>query len=160
MALGKNPWAANAAPARRLAPLLGVDMLCLLEPVLFDHEAETAGSLFRPLYSLCTHRGAAYPEEPGEAPSSKAPSWKSSPGCDLDIPADIDASHVADSHQHTYVLRSQPHRIVGALVVALQEQHAQAAATTQVLRDAIPRIVPEDQHGARERAPARRLPGR
>ena len=52
-----------------MVPLLGVAMLCLLEPVLFDHEAETAGSIFRPFPRLRTHRGAAYPEEPGEAPS-------------------------------------------------------------------------------------------
>ena len=84
---------------------------------------ETTGSLFRPLYSLCKHRGAAYPEEPGEAPSrGKAPSWKSSPGCDLDYRSGIDAGEVANAHQHTYVLRSQPHRRVGALVDAIQEQ--------------------------------------
>ncbi len=67
------------------------------------------------------------------------------------------ACYAANSQQ-THVLRSQPHRIVSARGDALQEH--QTTATTQVLRDAIPRIVPEDQHGARERAPARRLRGR
>ena len=82
----------------------------------------TTGSLFRPLCRLCTHRGAAYPEEPGPHREGKAPSWKSSPGCDLDSRCGIDAGEVANAHQHTYVLRSQPHRRVGALVDAIQEQ--------------------------------------
>ena len=104
------------------APLLGVE-LCLLEPVLFDHEAETAGSLFRPLYSLCTHRGAAYPEEPGEAPSrgKRAQLGSRLRGCDLDVRG-IDACAVANAHEHTHILRPQPHRRVGALVVALPKQ--------------------------------------
>ena len=51
---------------------------------------------------------------------SKAPSWKSSPGCDLDSRSGIDAGEVANAH--TYVLRSQPHRRVSALVDAIQEQ--------------------------------------
>ena len=94
---------------------------------------ETTGSLFRPLYSLCKHRGAAYPEEPGEAPSrGKAPSWKSSPGCDLDYRSGIDAGEVANAHQHTYVLRSQPHRRVGALVDAIQEQQPPDCSSQRV----------------------------
>ena len=68
MALGKDLLrSGKELRIDAMAPLWS--MLCLMEPVLFDKEAETAGSLFRPLYSLCTHRGAAYPEEPGEAPS-------------------------------------------------------------------------------------------
>ena len=41
-------------------------------------------------------------------------------GCDLDSRSGIDAGEVANPH--TYVLRSQPHRRVGALVDAIQEQ--------------------------------------
>ena len=55
MALRKNPWASESR--RRLDAMApcGVHALRLLEPVLFDHEAEAAGGIFRLFPRLRTH---------------------------------------------------------------------------------------------------------
>ena len=122
MALGKDLLRSGKELRIDAMAPLGA-MLCLMEPVLFDHEARPQEVSFDP-YTVSAHiagqpiqRNLARPHR-----DSKAPSWKSSPGCDLDSRSGIDAGEVANAHQHTYVLRSKPHRRVGALVDAIQEQ--------------------------------------
>ena len=118
MALGKNPWAANAAPARRYgaAPWSRCSACwnpsCLItkrrpQEVSFDPSLVSAPIAGQPI-----QRNLARPHREGK-------------GYILEVVSaavnSTDARYAANAQQ-THVLRSQPRRILGALVDAIQEQ--------------------------------------
>ena len=94
-----------------------------VKPVPFVHDGNHRKSLSTLIPSLHTSRGSLS-RGTWRGPIEKARLHLGSRlrGCDLDSRSGIDAGEVANAHQHTYVLRSQPHRRVGALVDAIQEQ--------------------------------------
>ena len=98
-------------------------MLCLMEPVCLLTKRRPQEVSFDPslvsahIAGQSIQRNLARPHREG-----KGPLGSRLRGFDLDSCSGFDAGEVANAHEHTHFLRTQPHRRVGALVVALPEQ--------------------------------------